>query len=78
MRSNPSVDFGVLSFLVGSLYCHRHRSLTLYPAVNDGDTKYCSTPNRLSKIIVSTSFGFVNISKATLPQQLLRSLRFFT
>lgn len=71
MRSNPSVDFSVLSFLVVSVYCRR--SLTLYPTVNDGDTKYFSTLNRLGKIIVLTSFCLVNISKATLPQQLFRS-----
>lgn len=72
MHSNPSVDFGVLSFLFVSVYYHR--SLTLYPAVNDG---YCSTPNRLGKIIVLTSFSFVKISKATLPQQFFPSWRFF-
>lgn len=40
---------------------------------DDGDTKYYSTPNRLGKIIVLASFCFVNISKATLPQQLFPS-----
>lgn len=75
MRSNPSVDFGVLSFLVVSVYCHR--SLTLHTAVNDGDTKYYCTPNRLGKIIVFTSFCFVNIIKATLPKSFSRVDVFF-